>query len=165
MIIILALLLAQFPAASETSWMEPAAFRLELGDSRAKIERHFRSKGWELTEGSEPGELIHDYGHGKTVVMQFSADVLVSIRFELVQFLPAISESWEGVVARLDRRLGPPQMVGPILAIYGEKTITVHAVLSNDPASSLGRQGLGRIIVRYFLLSEPSADPPPASTG
>jgi hypothetical protein len=163
--ILLALLLAQFPAVSETSWMEPAAFRLALGDSRAKVERHFRAKGWGLTEEDDSGELVHDYGDGKTVVMQFSGDTLVSVRFELVQFLPGIAESWESIVARLGKKLGVPRIVSPVLAIHEKEQFTVHAVLSSDPASSLGRQGLGRIIVRYFVPPEPSADPPPASTG
>jgi hypothetical protein len=163
--ILLALLLAQFPAASGTSWMEPAAFRVALGDSRAKIERHFRAKGWELTEEEESGELVHDYGDGRTIVMQFTGDTLVSIRFELVQFLPGIAESWESVVTRLEKKLGAPRIDTPILAIHEEEQFHVHAVLSSDPASSLGRQGLGRIIVRYFVPPEPSAEPPPASTG
>lgn len=163
--ILIALLLAQFPATSETSWMEPAAFRLALGDSRAKVERHFRSKGWSLTEEGDSGELVHAYGDGKTVVMHFSGDSLVSIRFELVQFLPAIAESWESVVATLGRKLGAPRVESSIVAIHEEETFTVHAVLSNDLTGDLGRQGLGRIIVRYFVPPEPSAEPPPASTG
>jgi hypothetical protein len=163
--ILLALLLTQFPAASETSWMEPAAFRVALGDSRAKVERHFRAKVWELTEGDEPGDLVHDYGEGRTIVMQFEGDTLVSIRFELVQFLPGIAENWKSVIARLEKKLGAPRIDSPILAIHQQEHFTVHAVLSSDPASSLGRQGLGRIIVRYFVPPEPSAELPPASTG
>ncbi|MDX1582071.1 MAG: hypothetical protein R3338_00560 [Thermoanaerobaculia bacterium] len=146
------LLFTQFPSGSDTAWMEPAAFHLALGDAREEIENAFEARGWKLIEAEDDDEvLVHDYANGKSLTMEFRQDRLVSARFELVSFGAQLSRNWEDVTARLRERHGNPLVEESSIFITEADEMSVHAVLDDRPDSALGKQGAGRIIVRYFV--------------
>lgn len=158
MIAMLALLLAQFPSASQTNWMEPASFRLLLGDSRENVEAAFTKRGWTLDPGETPEVALHEYGEGKTVAMIFHDGHLTSVRFERVTFRAELKNEWSEITSRLRKRFSNPDTDRPSLFLVRTEALTIHAVLNDGVESELGKQGLGMIIVRYFVPS-PSADP------
>ena len=153
----LALLLATtFPSNSPTGWMQPASFRLQLGmTEKAALERA-RTLGLEEAPSKEKGVKAFAYGDQRTVVMKFERGKLLSIRFELVDFLPGVRKAFEEQQKLLSARLGPPsQKVGETVVIYDKTRPNVFVVANIDPASDAGKQGLGMLVVRYF---EPAAD-------
>lgn len=160
MVVLLLLLQLQFPAADETSWMEPASFHLDLGEPRSEVEASFAARGWRI-ERDDDGTFIHDYAEGKVVTMEFRKDRLTSIRFELVSLRPRLSDNWEQVKSRLRDRFGDPEVEKASLLLTGTEDEAVHAVLEDDLDSSLGKQGAGRIIVRYFVPVEATGSTDP----
>lgn len=145
------LLASQFPSASDTAWMEPAAFRLLIGEPREHLVSSFERKGWTLESTDDADVLLHPYDESKSVVMEFRDDRLVSIRFELVSFHPRLSKDWSEVTTRLRERFGEPEVDHQRLLVQHTGAFTIHAVLSDSPDSDLGQSGAGLIIVRYFV--------------
>lgn len=155
------LLSSQFPSATETAWMEPAAFHLLIGDSRDNVQAVFDRRGWELEPGESDDVLVHPYGESKSVVLGFRDERLVSVRFELVSFHPQLSSDWNDVRARLRERFGEPEIDRPPLLLQRTAAFDIHAVLNDSPDTELGKAGAGMIIVRYFV---PGSSEEPAET-
>lgn len=153
---------SQFPSATDTAWMEPAAFRLVLGDSKENVRRAFESRGWDLEDGEGGEVLLHPYAESKSVAMGFDGDRLVSVRFELVSFRPQLARDWEDVRDHLRERFGKPDVDRPMLLVKKTEAFTIHAVLNDTTGSELGQSGAGMIIVRYFVPVS-STDPVDAS--
>lgn len=151
MAVFLLLLASQFPSANDTGWMEPASFRLLIGESREHVESAFERRGWELEAGENENSLLHPYAETKSVVLEFRDDHLVSIRFELVSFHPRLPRDWNEVTTTLRKRFGKPEVDHSQLLVQTTEAFTIHAVLQDSPDSELGRSGAGMIIVRYFV--------------
>lgn len=145
---LLVLLLQSLPTTSEVAWMEPAAFHLKIGQTRAQVEASFARRGWKLAEEGET--LVHEYANGKTVVLEFRDDRVRSIRFELVTFIPRQTAEWSEVRDRLLALHSKPVVESDSVMVFREKDLEIHAVLQDDPDSEIGKQQAAMIIVRYF---------------
>jgi hypothetical protein len=152
--LLLAVLAGVFPSTSKSSWMEPAAFRLTVGMTRAAAVERLHADGWKTKPGKAGNDLLVEFDEGRTLTLAFRGDRLVSIRFELIGFAPEVRRAFGEMRKTLSAQLGPPMERGTTL-IYDKSTPNVMAVLSTDPKTSFGKQGLGFFVVRYF-------EPPPA---
>lgn len=154
---LLAFLLTTFPSQSKTAWMEPSAFHLHLGMTRARVTAQLKTDGWTASPGNEPHHLVVRYDDGKTVTLVFRDDRLDSARFELVGFIPTVRSAYRELEELLEKKRGPPtrQVNNPTLLSWEDKAPNVVVVLSTSRETSYGRQGLGLLVVRYFV-------PPPA---
>lgn len=153
--ILFLLLATAFPSNSATSWMEPEAFRLRIGMTRSEASETLRSSGLKTAEG-KAGDLIVEYDDTRTVTLAFQSGRLSSVRFELVDFVPAVSKAFHEQKATLKKRFGPPTVkASDKTLIYDRTKPNVFAVLSTDPSTEFGKRGLGFLVVRYF-------EPPPA---
>ena len=153
---ILYLLLATaFPSSSATSWMEPDAFRLKIGMRKSEAVAILRDGGLKPTEG-KAGDLVVEYDETRTVTLAFQNGKLSSARFELVDFVPAVTRAFAEQKLTLEKRFGPATVrPSEKTLIYDRRNPNVFAVLSTDPATEFGKRGLGFLVVRYF-------EPPPA---
>ena len=133
--------------------MEPAAFHLKVGMSRGDAVERLRVGGLATKPGKRGDELFVEFDQGKTLTLSFRRGNVSSIRFELVAFPNEIREAFVEKKKALREQLGPPVERGTTL-IYDQTKPNVMAVMSIDPKSSFGRQGLGFFVVRYF-------EPPP----
>lgn len=158
---LLLMAVSQFPSATDTTWMEPAAFRLVLGESRDHVLSEFETRGWTLEPGESDEVLIHPYDDRKTVALEFRQDRLVSVRFELVSFRPRIAGDWDDLRAQLRERFGDPAVDQARVQVVNTPALTIHAVLNDSTDSELGQSGAGMIIVRYFV---PASSDDPADT-
>lgn len=162
MIVALLLMAAsQFPSATDTTWMEPAAFRLVLGESRDGVRETFETRGWSLEPGESDDVLVHPYDDRKSVAMEFREDRLVSVRFELVSFRPQLAGDWDDLRDQIRERFGEPEVDQPRVQVVNTPAFTIHAVLNDSVDSELGQSGAGMIIVRYFV---PASSDDPADT-
>lgn len=154
--LILLILASVFPSTSQTSWMEPEAFHLRVGMTRAAAVSVLDNRGWNVKKGKGEDDLIVEYDETRTLTLAFSKGKLASIRFELVDFVPQIHRAFEEQKKTLAKRFGKPTVVaaGNTL-IYDRQTPNVFAVVSSDPSTEFGKRGLGFLVVRYF-------EPPPA---
>lgn len=130
--------------------MRPEAFHLELGMSRSDVESALNRSQWTLRPGKEPGQLLFDYDEGRTVTLTFEPEGLQSIRFELVDFIPALRGAFDELKAALEREHGRPDRATEELVIYDRSDPDIYVVVSTRPDSSFGRQGLGFLAARYF---------------
>ncbi|HUF19019.1 MAG TPA: hypothetical protein VMS12_13320 [Thermoanaerobaculia bacterium] len=152
---LLVLLLASvFPSTSQTSWMEPEAFHLRVGMSRAATVGVLDARGWKVKKGKGEDDLIVEYDEIRTLTLAFSKGKLTSIRFELVDFVPQIHKAFEEQKTTLARRFGKPTIKSGNTLIYDSQTPNIFAVVSSDPSTEFGKRGLGFLVVRYF-------EPPP----
>lgn len=140
------------PNAKSLSWMQPAAFRLTVGMPEAEARKRLATDGRVLLPGRSPDEVVVEYQPGKTVTLQFSGRKLVSMRFELVDFLPSMKDYWREVKSNLQVRLGVPQVApkGTDVMIWTDRNPQVMAALSMKKDDQFGRQGLGFIVIRHF---------------
>lgn len=153
--VFLALVLAvsSFPTAMETAWMEPDAFHLSLGMARRDVEARLKDGGITATEGKEPNHLIVPFEDGKTITLGFEKDRLQSARFEYVGFIPQVRKAHAEQEKLLARKWGKPtrRVAKPVLVTWEHKTPNISMVVSTEQETSYGRQGLGFVVVRYFL--------------
>lgn len=140
------------PAESATEWMQPAALGLETGMSTADVMARLEAEGLTVTEGKVAGEQIVEYAAGRTITLQFRQQRLVSLRFELVDFLPMMRKHWTQLQEELSERIGEPDAAPPGLEvrIWTSKSPNVMAALSMLQDDEFGKQGLGYAVVRYF---------------
>jgi hypothetical protein len=147
MIGFVALLMATaFPSASETAWMRPESFHLEIGMPRAAA-----LKAVDVYKPVTAGdEATFDYSDARGITLQFRHDRLHAVRFEFFAFLQEVRAAFLEEKAYLHRALGPPKTETSSIVIYSDRLPNIMAVLSADPKSEQGRKGIGMLVVRYF---------------
>lgn len=144
-----------FPSTAQTSWMEPAAFRLEVGMPRAEVERRLGEANLDTSPGKYPRQLVVRYADNKTLTLGFVEERLQSLRFEFVDFIPGVRKAHVERAEALEAALGEgTEMTGGIL-LFDKQMPNVMVVVSTRPDDSFGRQGLGFLSVRYY---DPSAE-------
>jgi hypothetical protein len=151
--VLLLLLLGAFPSTSKTAWMNPASFHLRVGMSREAAVERLRADGWPAKPGKAGDDLLVEFDQGRTLTLAFRRGRVTSIRFELVAFAPEVRAAFAEKKKTLRSELGRAKERGSTL-IYEKTNPQVMAVLSTDPTTSFGKQGLGFFVVRYF-------EPPP----
>jgi hypothetical protein len=152
MIAVIAFLLATaFPSQSRTSWMRPEAFHLAIGMSRADALKRLEDDGWKTKPGKDASQVVVDYTDERSMTLGFDRDRLSSIRFELFQVLPKIHGAFDEEKAYLKSKLGrPKRMKSKSVVLYENVLPNVMVVVSADPKSVQGQQGVGMLVVRYF---------------
>lgn len=138
------------PAAGQTTWMRPDAFRLYIGMPRIEALQTLRESGFEVKDGAKPNESVIDYSGDKALTLEFQKDRLHSIRFELFAFLPQVRKAFEEEGQHLRKQRGAPRKKTAALVIYDEALPNVMMVLSDDPKSENGKKGIGLLAVRYY---------------
>lgn len=159
-ILTLLLLATSFPSNSLTSWMRPEAFHLTIGMERGQAVRALQA--WNPKQGKDANEIVVDYTGERALTLEFKADRLQSIRFELFAFIPKVREAFTEEKQRLRDTLGEPRKSTKSVLIYDAKTPNVMVVLSDDTKSKQGQQGIGMLAVRYFDPGATSIQSPPA---
>ena len=146
------LLLTAFPSSSMTSWMRPESFRLTIGMSRRDAIKTLEENGWKAKKGKDKNQLVVDYSEARAITLDFRSNRLQSLRFELVTFLPQIRSAFDEHRALLLKELGEPKksIRSKSIVIYDDKTPNVMMVVSDDPKSTNGKNGVGLLVVRYF---------------
>jgi hypothetical protein len=145
-----------FPSRSATSWMEPAAFRLEIGMKRAEVERRLAESGLDSTPGKYPRQLVVRYTDNRTVTLGFVDDRLQSVRFELVDFIQGVKSAHAERLETLRAAMGwSGNEMREGIILFDRDVPNVMIVLSTRRDDSFGRQGLGFLAVRYY---DPSAE-------
>ncbi|HEY0141929.1 MAG TPA: hypothetical protein VGF48_13605 [Thermoanaerobaculia bacterium] len=146
------LLLGQpnFPAAGQTTWMRPDAFRLYIGMPRLEALRILSEGGFHAKSGDKPGEYVIDYDDDKSLTLDFQKERLHSIRFELFAFRTQVRKAFEEESRHLRTARGLPKKETAALLIYDEALPNIMAVLSDDPKSENGKKGIGLLAIRYY---------------
>lgn len=153
--LITALLLSIFPAPTNSSWMQPDAFRLSIGMKKSDARKQLERVGLKATE-KKKDELVVAYGDQRTLTLTFRHSRLHSARFELVDFMPAVKKAFEEQQKMLSARRGAPSRhLAGSMAIWEGRAPHVFVVATIDPASEMGKQGLAMLIVRYL---DPATD-------
>lgn len=159
----LLLLLGISPSAQKTTWMTPESFHLSLGMKRSAVVKRLKKDGWKWEKGKVESHMVIAYENGKTVTLGFESDRLRSIRFELVDFFPAVKAGFREQQQTLNRKRGSP---GPAsnetVLIYEDRKPNVHVVVVADVRTEFGKHGVGFLVVRYF---EPAVITPDPATG
>lgn len=114
----------------------------------AAVER-LNADGWKTKPGKAGGDLQVEFDEGRTLTLAFDRGKVSSIRFELIGFVPEVRAAFDEKKKDLKQSLGPATVRGTTL-IYDKTNPQVMAVLSTDPTTSFGKQGLGFFVVRYF---------------
>ena len=138
----------QFPSNSLTSWMRPDAFHLRIGMGRGEAVRVL--KQWNPKPGKDANEIVVDYTAEKSLTLHFKNDYLHSVRFELFAFLPEVRKAFTEEKKRLRTDRGAPPKSTKAVLIYDKAVPNVMVVLSDDPKSTQGQQGIGMLAVRYY---------------
>lgn len=153
MLTVIALLLATaFPSASRTAWMRPESFHLLVGMPRAEVVKTLENDHWKTKKGKSDDELVVDYEAEKAMTLEFRNDRLHAIRFELFAFLPEVKKAFEEEKSFLRRTLGKPKrnVRSKTIVLYDNVLPNVMVVVSADPKSEQGQQGIGFLSVRYY---------------
>jgi hypothetical protein len=153
------LLATSFPSNSLTAWMRPEAFRLRLGMGRGEAVNAL--KAWNPKPGKNANEIVVDYTGEKALTLEFKADRLHSVRFELFAFIPEVRKAFDEEKKRLRETLGEPRKATKAVLIYDRALPNVMVVLSDDIKTPHGRQGIGLLAVRYFDPAATSIPVPP----
>lgn len=150
-----------FPSASLTSWMTPEAFHLRLGMKRAAAMESLSANGFKTTPGKASGHVVVEYGAERSVTLAFENDRLKSLRFELVSFAPKVKSAFNEQRDELLKSRGEPRKPSsPTVLLYDDQIPQIQVVLSIDPTTEYGKQGLGFLVVRYFVpVAEAAAAP------
>lgn len=135
--------------------MQPDAFRLSIGMTKSDARKQLVRVGLKATE-KKKDELVVAYGDQRTVTLNFRHSRLQSVRFELVDFMPAVKKAFEEQQKMLSARRGEPsRRLAGSLAIWEGNSPHIFVVATIDPASDMGKQGLAMLIVRYL---DPATD-------
>lgn len=129
--------------------MDPASFHLKIGMTRGAATDRLRADGWKSKPGKAGDDLLVEFDEGRTLTLAFQGGKLTSIRFELIGFAPEVRAAFDEKKRDLKKAHGPAIERGTTL-IYEKTDPQIMAVLSTDPKTSFGRQGLGFFVVRYF---------------
>jgi hypothetical protein len=148
----LALFLATaFPSSDRISWMRPASFQLVIGMPRAEVMRTIEKNGWKAKKGADENKLTIDYAEDKTLTLTFEKERLKSVRFELFVILHDAKSAFAAEAAYLREKYGEPKKLkSRSILLYDNALPNIMAVLSNDPKSEQGQQGIGMVVVRYY---------------
>ena len=146
------ILATAFPSTSRTSWMSPQAFRLAIGMPRAEVVQILESSGWSVKKGRSDDEAVVDYSDDKAMTLDFRRDRLHSVRFELFTILPEVRAAFEEQKLLLRKEHGLPKKVSRsnTIVVYDDRLPNIMVVLSDDPQSDYGKQGIGYLAVRYY---------------
>ena len=159
----LLLLLGTGPSAQKTSWMTPESFHNSLRMKRTAVLKQLKKDGWKWEKGKVESHLVIPYQNGKTVTLGFEKDRLRSIRFELVDFFPAVKAGFREQKQTLNQKRGSPAPASnDTVLIYEDRKPNVHVVVVADTRTDFGKQGVGFLVVRYF---EPVARTPEPAAG
>lgn len=150
--IVLSLFLSAFPSNSTSSWMQPEAFHLRLNMPKGEVLKALKQRGWRVEKGKQVTQQVLQYDDRKTVTMMFINDRLHSMRFEMIDFFPAVQSGFKEQKATLSKSLGTPSahFSTDKILVFDKRRPNVHVVLTTDPASDMGKQGIGMLVVRYF---------------
>jgi hypothetical protein len=142
-------LVTPLPSASRTSWMRLESFRLTIGMPRqAAIDA---IKPWNPKKGKDENEVFILYGGGdKAVTLGFRNDRLQSVRFELFAFLADTRKAFDEEKGHLRESRGAPPKSTRSILIYDNALPNLMVVLSDDPNTQAGKQGLGMLAIRYY---------------
>jgi len=146
------LLATAFPSQSQTAWMRPESFHLIVGMSRAETEKVLAENSWKPKKGKSDAQLIVDYTDAQSVTLDFRNDRLHAIRFEYFAFIPDARKAFEEEKAFLRKTLGKPKkgIRSKTILVYDNRLPNVMVVLSDDPKTQNGRQGIAFLSVRYY---------------
>lgn len=139
-----------FSTPTKTSWMSPEAFHLAVGMRRSKAVAVLEGGGWKPRAGKAANHLVVEYGESRSVTLEFARNHLRSIRFELFDFIPAVRSAFAEETADLKSRYGPAHTKGAGILLYEKGRPNIMVVMSTDPRTTAGQQGLGFLTVRYF---------------
>ncbi|HKR62891.1 MAG TPA: hypothetical protein VJZ00_04100 [Thermoanaerobaculia bacterium] len=146
------LLLATTTAAPakevRTDWMRPDAFHLKIGMSRMQVMSTLDA--WSPKKGKTEDEVIVDYSDDKSMTLEFRNERLHSVRFELFVLLPLVRKAFDEERATLLHDRGEPPKATKSILIYDNALPNVMVVVTDDPKSAQGKQGLGVLAVRYY---------------
>jgi hypothetical protein len=147
---LLALLLLTPPPPSKvtTDWMRPDAFHLAIGMSRLQVMSTLAS--WTPKPGKDANEVIVEYSDDKALTLDFRNERLHSIRFELFVLLPGVRKAFDEERLHLQEERGDPRRATKSILIYDNALPNVMVVVTDDPNSTQGKQGLGVLAVRYY---------------
>jgi len=146
------------PAAAPLDWMSPDKLGVCIGMERADVEATIERAGLKAEPGKYSRQLVLHYAETRTVTMQFVDDRLQSIRFELVDFIPAVRGAYEERPGPIEKRPGygaPEEKGDRAVVMFNRESPNVMVVLSTVPDDAFGRQGLGFLAIRWF---DPAAD-------
>lgn len=149
---LLALLLLTTPPAPaskvRTDWMRPDAFHLAIGMSRLQVTSTLGA--WTPKPGKDANEMVVEYSDDKAITLEFRNERLSSIRFELFVLLPEVRKAFEEERGYLQSDRGDPRKATKSILIYDNALPNVMVVVTDDPNSTQGKQGLGVLAVRYY---------------
>jgi len=147
--VLLALLLLNLPARKvSTDWMRPDAFHLVIGMSRMQVMSTLGP--WTPKRGKDENEVLVEYAEDKALTLEFHNERLSSIRFELFVLLPEVRKAFDDERAYLAIDRGDPRKATKSILIYDNALPNVMVVVTDDPNSTQGKQGLGVLAVRYY---------------
>lgn len=153
MLALLAVLLSTaFPSGTRTAWMRPDAFRLTVGMPKADAVATLARDQWKTRQGKSADELVVHYADDKSVTLEFRKERLHAVRFELFAFLPDVRKAFAEEKAYLRSAMGAPKkrVRSKNILLYDNILPNVMVVLSADPKSEQGQQGIGFLSVRYY---------------
>jgi len=139
-------------------WMSPDKLGVCIGMERGDVETTIERAGLKAEPGKYSRQLVVHYSETKTVTMQFVDERLQSIRFELVDFIPAVRGAYQERLGAIEKKFGyeaPQQKGDRAVVMFNRETPNVMIVLSTVPDDAFGRQGLGFLAIRWF---DPAAD-------
>jgi hypothetical protein len=141
-----------FPSNSLTSWMRPESFRLGIGMSRTDALSAIKAGGWEAKKGANDDQMVVDYGDDKAMTLEFNRGRLHGVRFEYHAMIPDARKAFAEEKGYLEKTYGAPARAGrqKAIVIYDNILPNIVVVLSDDPTTAQGKQGLGLLAVRYY---------------
>lgn len=140
-----------FPSSDRIAWMRPESFHLVIGMPRAEVMRTLESNGWKAKKPAENGQVTVDYADDKTLTLAFQKERLKSARFELFVILHDAKKAFADEAAYLRATYGEPKKLkSRSVVLYDNALPNIMAVLSNDPKTAQGQQGVGMVVVRYY---------------
>jgi hypothetical protein len=136
------------PKVVTTDWMRPDAFHLAIGMSRMQVLTTLAS--WTPKPGKDENEVIVEYSDDKALTLDFKNERLHSVRFELFVLLPQVRKAFDAERTHLLDERGDPRKATKSILIYDNALPNVMVVVTDDPNSTQGKQGLGVLAVRYY---------------
>ena len=146
--LLLALVLSATASTADLSWMRLESFHLSIGMSRAAALEAV--KPWNPKPGKNENETVVDYKSERAFTLEFRRGRLHAVRFEWYVLLPKAREAFAGARALLAADRGDPPKASKSLVVYDNALPNVMAVVSDDPASASGQNGVGIVAVRYY---------------
>ncbi len=131
--------------------MNPQAFHLAIGMSRAESLEALEKIGFKTKKGHDADHLVIDYADDKEVTLEFNKDRLHSVRFQLYLFLPDAKSAFAEEKQRLLKAFGPPKALkSKSIILYDAILPNIMVVVADNPKSANGQKGVGILVVRYY---------------